>query len=562
MGKTRFSERFRERIPEFSRNKNWFDIAAFACQDLFDVLDDHGIKVTEFCNIYLKKGYGMINPNLFSLGLPYDAEKAWDEDNREEDDFSVIHDIAHILEKCEGRTVEEELRKELEVAAAMFEAKEDQMKEFLHKPELTKEALAYALICGVDLFLYHEKSGKQKRKMSGPLNRLAFENVQLFLRPMTGLWKNSDYGTDNLNQIGINEDLKKLLVLRKGDLPAGSEVSVSILDQTEDISWKLREDADITLRVAVVPLCHELVTKFVYDTGAYFHVEYTDEYNEKFKEIALKFLETAIERGCHVVVFPEFMISKAILQGLKNKLRKLDDSGSKTGNLTLVCAGSRWDRKGKNPEFIDNNISTLLDCHGTEIARQYKSIPYRSKDKRAVEKLDTPGKEVSLVDVIGLGRVQLSVCRDVCTTLPESNHKLIFSLFQPNLVLVPAWSGSIEGGFKEGFRDISVAGAVSVLGNCCEAVTFMLKQKGKDLSPRPQSAFRVFTGIPAIDDNSRIARVRCPYFSQEPCQPENCMITYDITIRKDEMQGEIFAVEDPVLIKKDGAEEKLQLWNS
>lgn len=583
-----FSDRLSAHIIDLSENGNIFDAAAFAYQDIQDVLRKNNCTEDFFCAGYLKIGMGSMNPNLFKLGLPY-AVETWKE---KKDHNEFIKSVDDILNKYSTSTSGDEACEDcLRGLQILLFEHEKVMEDYLDKPELTHELAAYLLICAIDYYakVYNTRCGQSDANLN-VLNEFGKESILIYRKLPVDIFvfdgkeeaenkeinekdqKKNDkklpeslfyrkIGIDDTDQKGINENLSELFFVAADRIPKEAEISFQIYKPSEERLKGIRKkDTPKALRIAIVPFCKKEVTDFPLRAGALFYAKHEPTYDKEYGEIAVKLLESAIENECHLVIFPEYMISQGILDQLVNYLRNRHNQKRKPGNLILVCAGTRWDESS-------NNIGTLISAEGVILVEKYKSEPYINEIAGIIytEDLRNPGKKIDLLDVVGFGRVQLSVCRDVCSTRFDSSHKAVFSLFHPDLVLVPAWSGSVNRGFSAAFENMSRFGAVSILGNCCEAITFVmnkLKKKaekdGKTFEARDSLSIRVFTGVPSENDE-RLLKIACKYGKENDCPIGNCLIMYDLIRLKgkpEENDGRIFRIGNEELIGKDGKSPK------
>lgn len=190
--------------------------------------------------------------------------------------------------------------------------------------------------------------------------------------------------------------------------------------------------------------------------------EYVDGYRSTYEATVIGALDTCLRHSCQVVVFPEIVISpglrEVICSYLENpKLRK---------RPLLVVAGSSWEQG----EAFGNNVSYLYDGYGHEVGQYYKHSNYgRYEDAEHVEYvegLDDPGKECTILDVEGIGRVLPSICKDLAS---EKRFTLdLATSFCPNIVCVPALSPSMDTAFSGPVTELSERSlSVSVVCNQC-----------------------------------------------------------------------------------------------
>ena len=220
-----------------------------------------------------------------------------------------------------------------------------------------------------------------------------------------------------------------------------------------------------------------------------FYVEYMDDDEGVCRVIAL--LELAIMSEANIVLFPEFIMSEAMLNAVKNYLQMLKNEKKK--QLLLVLAGTNYQIYDRNK---GNNVLHILNSAGYELGCYYKYSPFlqqseeyfhgtdlsskKGRSQTAVqddiqkrkflkncEILSDPGKECTLIDVEVIGRILPAICRDVVDGIYTEN---LATLFMPSLLLVPAWSPSVAS-FDSRFSILAdTLHTTSLLCNCCNAV--------------------------------------------------------------------------------------------
>lgn len=223
-----------------------------------------------------------------------------------------------------------------------------------------------------------------------------------------------------------------------------------------------------------------------------FYIDYehpTEKYNIS---CVVSLLESAIQGGANIVVFPEYIMSPKMLTEVKAYLKNLESS--KKSHLAVVYAGTCYHWDGNE----ENNILHILNANGVEIGECYKCKPFlvaseakvhgQTLDKSSqtahsnqlrkyfscLEILSDPGKECTLLDIESIGRSLPAVCRDVTDGFAEK----IAELFFPTFLIVPAWSKSTSS-FEQSFSKLAAnLHTVSLLCNCCNAVI----QKGNPVN--------------------------------------------------------------------------------
>lgn len=205
------------------------------------------------------------------------------------------------------------------------------------------------------------------------------------------------------------------------------------------------------------------------DTEGLFGVEYAPAYDDRYEELLGAPLSKAIDAGCDCVVFPEMVVSPGHLNRMKDQLRATRD----TKSLQLVVAGSVWDRRDESG--AGGNRCYVLDRFGNVLGVTTKKNPYVNDnvEPHQIEHLDSGVNETTLLDVEGLGRLMVAICKDL-----ESDTDYAFqmaSAFRPDMLCVPAASGSVKGAFV-GQAD-AIARRIHAI--CCVSnLCSMVKQRG------------------------------------------------------------------------------------
>lgn len=208
-----------------------------------------------------------------------------------------------------------------------------------------------------------------------------------------------------------------------------------------------------------------------------FYVENPPEEEEANVERIVALLKIAIQDGAHIIIFPEFVMSEKMRAAVQACLHAMSDADRK--NLLLVLAGTTFHADGEN---AFHNVLHLFNAAGEELGRCYKFSPFRTdfdKDTQdgkhrpleffhCCEMLSAPGKECTLIDIDGIGRILPLICRDVTD---GSRLRLLSDAFDPDLVLVPAWSRSVST-FQIQLEEQANTHLIgSLLCNCCDAVS-------------------------------------------------------------------------------------------
>lgn len=328
--------------------------------------------------------------------------------------------------------------------------------------EYNKATVPFFILMAIDRYVLAQK-GKYTQK--APLNVNYRESVLIYLNVNGGMMEEAmenNHFSNVILDLSVRKQLQHLIVLdRKELLEDINPPQVVTLWLEEEKKRRIQESKK--LKIAVIPFGNQKMVEFSLDKGAHFQVTYEKEHMEKGKERALKLLEDAISAKANIIVFPEYVCFQEIQDAIQERLKELDKrKPSRLQELLFVVAGTGWIER--------DNICSIYNHRGVLLGKQYKYSEYADlKQNKMVENLNNPGKEITLIDIEGIGKTLIGICRDI------SNRSLIRMLaesFAPQLLLIPAWSSSVNIGFKEQLKEISAQNhnTCSVMCNCCEAM--------------------------------------------------------------------------------------------
>jgi hypothetical protein len=174
-----------------------------------------------------------------------------------------------------------------------------------------------------------------------------------------------------------------------------------------------------------------------------------------------------------IVVFPEFVMSPDMLDAIQIHLRESRNRHNK--RLKFVFAGTTY---LKDNEGNFNNVLHILKEDGTKLPyTYYKNSPFVKYDDTeryidsnqilSCERITNPGKECVLLDIEGFGRILPSICRDF---IDGEYTNALAHIFKPELILIPAWSESVNSFLTEMCSFANNIHSSSILCNCCNAV--------------------------------------------------------------------------------------------
>ncbi len=271
----------------------------------------------------------------------------------------------------------------------------------------------------------------------------------------------------SISRATIKEQFQYLIILDRGMLQKGMSApkiqDLLINEQDKDMSAIV---SGKHLKLAVIPFSEAEMLDFPSARGGCFRVTYRDKDRKPAINRAVNLLEQAIDRGANIILYPEFVCDVQIQEAIGERLEKLySTQRDRVKNLLVVLAGSRWDSS-------DNNVAVWYSYKGRKLGECYKYCNYyarRDDCNGDVEYLMAPGKENTIINVNGIGLLQAGICRDVSDNIYMQQ---LTSTFVPTLLLVPAWSRSVNIGFQNQMEEIASKNrrTTSVLCNCCEAI--------------------------------------------------------------------------------------------
>lgn len=395
----------------------------------------------------------------------------------------------------------------------------------------------YFLLLAVDRYLGVREV---RARMTFPMNKGYAKKVYVYLKPKPDIMQEAreqlGYGA-YIEKREINSDLQHMTVVPKKMFPKGKEPLRIVPIRMDNNCLRMGERK---LKIAVIPFNGFRITNFEYKAGGLFGVRYAEEYHGLYLKRAVSLLEKAVEQGANIVLFPEYVCSPEIQEGIRDYLReKYQETAGQSGKLLFVVAGTGWEKESSN------NILRIYDKAGNELGAYYKFTKFQNE--KNVENLRNPGKQSTIVYVEGIGMFMPAICRDI------SDGKEIEDLvrvFKPFCMLVPAWSPSIKRGFEKQFEElVAETYGCAVLCNSCEPVV---------MNGTKRQRCGLFAVSAKKEEKSKIEG-NCTYLvrkrgCEKKCAEEGCIFLLDLDFSADKVRAN-------QVLKSNKEQIKCPLWN-
>lgn len=422
-----------------SKFETWYDVAAFCYDRLTSIIEDQELFIGRY--ILSNESADNNNPNL-DMMIKYELRSN-----------EIIRKYSMDVEQG----IDEILQ--------LISSTKDKLNSY-GEPDLNQATLLYFLLTAIDRF---SGSVRNSRHAPAPLNCGFREKSYVYFASPENLIHDAatelEFGSV-ITDTEIKHCLTNLCIVDSCDCmgteaPKVVTISFNITSERPTILHTDRSNGKKPiLKIALIPFWGKKVTDFHVTLGVNFEVRYSKEYLKFAIKRALELLEIAIDQEANIIVFPEYLCAPAIQaeigMHLENIYRKEPQRLQET---LLVIAGSGWSDDS-------NNVMQIFDRTGANVGSYYKYSKFQNK--KHLEGLAKPGKECTLIDIPGVGRILPAICRDVSN---EEYTRCLVDNFNPFLLLTSAWSPSVNRGFKNQFDAlIKRYQVIPMLCNCCEAL--------------------------------------------------------------------------------------------
>lgn len=224
------------------------------------------------------------------------------------------------------------------------------------------------------------------------------------------------------------------------------------LDEKNPISKHFYEREKIVF--GIVPFTNKFLEEIFdvrYQEKA-FYIEqmYEDaekELKERYKDIYNKCKTEDID----FLIFPEMLLTKDMIDSIRGKEKAISPQ--------IIVNGSIW------KDYVNQSIIT--DGNGEEIFRYCKKEPFmlQKGNMEYKEYLDQrKNKEYSIMEIEGIGRIGIGICKDLISEEVKLFHKYIGT----NILIIPAYSKSMD--LRASAEELSQEyNCIVVLANACSA---------------------------------------------------------------------------------------------
>lgn len=207
--------------------------------------------------------------------------------------------------------------------------------------------------------------------------------------------------------------------------------------------------------IGIVPFSNEKTEKLLdiyYEKKLFFINGLKEDAIEKLKTRYVDICKRAEKEGIDLLIFPEMLMSDTIIASKEKKEGKR--------NPYVIINGSIWEDK--------MNRSVVTDGNGNQILNYLKKEPfiYRHDNVEYKEWLDKEkNKEYCILEIEGIGRIGIGICKD----LINENVKLFHKYIQTNMLLIPAYSKSMDllASAEELSKEYN---CIVVVANACSAL--------------------------------------------------------------------------------------------
>jgi len=313
---------------------------------------------------------------------------------------------------------------------------------------------------------------------------------------------------------GLQNKLQHYAVIPKNKL-GGLIPQISAYYLSEKVQKHFKEDP---LRIAVFPFANR--TWFDWprsESTQVFDVTFSEEQDETTAKAYIRALDMAESQGADFVIFPEMTYSTKVKKQIQEYLYK---TAGNRNHIKLIFAGTEW---------VDGtNTAYILNAFGRRLLSQKKREPvdYFDKETKLIyrENLKDHLGQLSFLDVVGLGRIAYSVCRDFIA--PEA-QLVLGGYMESGFIAASCYTPEL-GPFQTGAESLAKQyGAVTLVCNACASP--------QDRSCLYQTSTVGFLTVPKCSEQKELLCDTIPYQPlsaeciSDQCRPCSCAFFYTLT---------------------------------
>ncbi|WP_405289575.1 hypothetical protein [Methanobrevibacter sp.] len=431
---------FKEISNAFSKIETKYDLVAFCYYYLEKSVGNQIIFLGEY--IEINNSAEMINPNLMELN-------------------SMALKIKKILKKDPFKPFL--LNNKSNQILDLIEDTEKNLKDF-GDVSLNNSTIPFFILQGLELYFQDcAYETFENSPLNSYLNELYLIYVNGNISIMDDIIIDKKY-SEKINRNEIRNYFKHIIILKNSEIPENYGKPKLITLHKEEKSFENIVTSK-KIKIALIPVIKEKWFEFSNKMGASFVIEYDEQKMNSIKNKVIALLDWAIECKVNIIVFPEYVCNEDIQSTICEYLSNMSlKEPKKLTELLFVIAGSGWTKDS-------NNVSCLYSYDGILLGKVYKYSAYDNdkNGERYIERLQNPGKEITLVKIPRIGVFQTEICRNVS----ENEFSLKLSkVFNSQFLLITAWSSSINIGFKKQIDSIISSNhkTCSAMCNCCAAI--------------------------------------------------------------------------------------------
>ncbi|MBU3146526.1 hypothetical protein KPL47_22810 [Clostridium estertheticum] len=258
------------------------------------------------------------------------------------------------------------------------------------------------------------------------------------------------YRTQSKVNASIEGTIKNIFVYKSEDRKDYNIVLSSLTSQHFNKKLKKYEN---NLKIAIVPFINGqdylILDKEKEKQGFYVNgVNFENEYKEKL----LTIIKELNEKEVNIVVFPEMVMTKLMIDELKKFLKENKNS------FLIIAAGTVWEN--------GVNYCKLIIGDGNEIIKQEKCNPFHSQNGweklGTIELLNLDKRIINIIDIPNFGRCGVAICVDYIT----EHYQKILKDMNTGIIFSPTYTPSIER-FEDFSKNFTSYNTATLMSNAC-----------------------------------------------------------------------------------------------